>query len=50
LPSGLFRDGSRNAARKRVVPRDHNAPGLHRMLEYVVLAAVTHDPTVSGKP
>jgi hypothetical protein len=47
LPSGLARDRAGHAGRERPVTRNDDTAGPARMLEHIMVAAVTLDPALA---
>jgi hypothetical protein len=50
VPTGLLRNGAGDAGRKCTVTRNDDAAWLRRMLENVMAATVSFDPTLALEP
>ena len=47
MPTGLLRNGAGDAGRKCTVPRNDDEAWLRRMLENIMAATVSFDPTLA---
>jgi hypothetical protein len=50
LPTGFARDHARYARRKRSMPRNNDTSRARRVLEYIMIAAVTFGPPFPLEP